>query len=1247
MNSGVNNSVNSSPDNKRAGVLGRKKLGRLVTISLALLLLSSLLLFALMSFFVATNAGSRIVLTQLQRWEPRLQLEVSAGDIFGGLQLDRLYWQGEDWQLELESVSASWNSYCLLEWRFCVEELSAQQLQISYLSEENPQPRQEPIDLPALELPLAISVDALELKRLQITENTAQPFIVDAIKINGTVMQGEYLQLQGAEASIDTVTASLSGNIRFTNNYPLAMQLTLAVNPSQAEPLPEISAALSGDLQSLQWHIARWGDYPVASSGALAVIEVDMPVQAQLFLASPYRYPYDQQLVDFSTAKVDLQGYLLGAAQGVDINLEADLRAAYWQGVNQLKGQGRADFSRLSVTDLSLQLPVAAPVNGAGTVNKKNAGRLLASGELDYSEQLQMAWNIRLENIQPELFAELSPGTIDAEIAVAASFDQAVGDYRLQLKRMQGEIAGHALTGEGVLKAEVKGGDNLAVEELLENIEVENLVLRQGDAYILAEGFMGSSDGISWEIHSPALSSIVPVAEGAINASGSIAGSIANPHVAATALLKGFHWQELAITEVGLKLGLAVDTAQLAAGRGKIDLHVKDLQLAPGLPAMNLQLQSRGKLLSQRAQLDIQLGNDIDYQLGCSLSLSENMQELSSICDAMRLRFAESDGVAANGAAPTFASWSLQSPFELQARLSGEKLFVAPFCLSDDKHSDSRVCSQLPVDYSGQKLAALNLQASHMPLAWLRAMLNDEFGIDGEWSLGLETEIYTLSEGLAGLSARAKFASSNSHWRWDLASERDIDFDISELKATAVLQGESLDLRWQLLSPQLGSLRGELIRKNQRLSGNILSDGLHLQPLSALLPARGKLDGLLLSDLYFKEDNQGLLLNGDVRIKDGQLQYADLPLAIDSYELHGAFNGRQAVLGGSVQTGGGSLQLRGSAEWPEEDWLAQVFLDADNLLVHPMYRTDITVSSRLQLDASPHKLHLGGEITIPTARINIRELPASAIRPSADVKLLGAENDDEERWQLTTDVDVALGHDVQFRGFGLYSKLRGGLKINQGSLGPLNGNGVISLHDGRYRAYGQDLLIDEGKMIFAGPIDNPNIIIRAVRNNTDDDVVVGVMAEGDVNNPEVTLFSTPAMSEVDRLHYLLTGRAPSEDADKGSSVAAQMALAMSLRSSNERAQDIAENWGISDFAITTDTGESGQEAQMSGYIGPNLYLKYGYSIFEQISALTARYRLAGNVYVEAYSGKSSFVDFMWRINRYRDDEQQESVISLD
>src|SRR3546814_16340731 len=74
---------------------------------------------------------------------------------------------------------------------------------------------------------------------------------------------------------------------------------------------------------------------------------------------------------------------------------------------------------------------------------------------------------------------------------------------------------------------------------------------------------------------------------------------------------------------------------------------------------------------------------------------------------------------------------------------------------------------------------------------------------------------------------------------------------------------------------------------------------------------------------------------------------------------------------------------------------------------------------------------------------------------------------------------------VRFEGFGLKSRLTGSVEAIEQPGIATRARGEINLVDGHYKAYGQDLTIETGKLIFSGgPVTEPALEVRATRKQT-------------------------------------------------------------------------------------------------------------------------------------------------------------------
>jgi autotransporter translocation and assembly factor TamB len=105
------------------------------------------------------------------------------------------------------------------------------------------------------------------------------------------------------------------------------------------------------------------------------------------------------------------------------------------------------------------------------------------------------------------------------------------------------------------------------------------------------------------------------------------------------------------------------------------------------------------------------------------------------------------------------------------------------------------------------------------------------------------------------------------------------------------------------------------------------------------------------------------------------------------------------------------------------------------------------------------------------------------------------------------------------------------LRPDQRDLLPI-ARGGISLVDGTFRSFGQDLDIETGQVLYAGvPVTEPEVFLRAVRWIDADPTVsaVGVQLSGPGTAPELELFSRPPLDTAEIQSYLLTGTGTGEN----------------------------------------------------------------------------------------------------------------------
>jgi translocation and assembly module TamB len=223
---------------------------------------------------------------------------------------------------------------------------------------------------------------------------------------------------------------------------------------------------------------------------------------------------------------------------------------------------------------------------------------------------------------------------------------------------------------------------------------------------------------------------------------------------------------------------------------------------------------------------------------------------------------------------------------------------------------------------------------------------------------------------------------------------------------------------------------------------------------------------------------------------------------------------------------------------------------------------------------------------------------------------------------------------------GIDGRLTGVLTVIERPGRATAGEGQVTVN-GSYKAYGQNLTIQHGQLLFAStPIDNPGLNIRAVRKlnpnaTIDEGQEVGLLITGTAQRPILTVFSNPPMEQSDALAYLITGKPLSQVSSGEGNTVTAAAQALGSAAGNLLAKRVGAKLGIDDIGVSSSEALGGNSAFTVGkYLSPRLYLSYGVGLFEPGEVITLRYRLSQRWNFEAQNATDfSRASLNYRIER--------------
>ncbi len=478
--------------------------------------------------------------------------------------------------------------------------------------------------------------------------------------------------------------------------------------------------------------------------------------------------------------------------------------------------------------------------------------------------------------------------------------------------------------------------------------------------------------------------------------------------------------------------------------------------------------------------------------------------------------------------------------------------------------------------------------------------------------------------------------------RYQVSPERQLVVPFDPVDVRGVIGADTAEVALDL---HLGT------RSQLQLNANVPRAALAADPLSAPLSGRVKLvfDDFerlhwLLQDrveaAHFDADGEFHLagrlgeprLTGRTTLRGKLTEIADLGIDFDPIvvELIGDGSERLAIQGELVSTGklgvDGQVILDATQGWP-----ADVHLVGRDIQLADKPRMRVWLSPDLRIDYRPDLLSVVGELVVPILSLEPKELPSGAKNVSADVVVVGEAPPPPRKppMPIAVDLRLTLGDRVRFRGFGLDAKLGGSLRVVQKPDEAAIATGTLRIREGAYTAYGQDLRIRDGRLLFAGTaVDNPGLDIRAIREV--DDMVAGVKISGVAKDPELTLFSTPPMNQTDALSLLLTGKplrgTSSEEQQSLNAAAAGMSAAGGLL-----ANDLRRKLGFEELQFKGGDDIQSSSILLGRYLTPRLYMSYDVGLTGTSEEVKLRYELTKQWAVETASGDETGGDLIYTI----------------
>ncbi|MEE4203122.1 MAG: translocation/assembly module TamB domain-containing protein [Halieaceae bacterium] len=739
-------------------------------------------------------------------------------------------------------------------------------------------------------------------------------------------------------------------------------------------------------------------------------------------------------------------------------------------------------------------------------------------------------------------------------------------------------------------------------------LEVNDLALTSGENHLHMRGVLGPGVDLNYQFDAPNISALLPGAEGAVVGKGTVGGTFEAPLVMGSLQLRDGVFNGHRIARLDLD-------ADWSASGGDIWLTVEDALVAEQ-PISTAELKVSGTPQAHELRL-IAVSDDREVRMAARGGYQSAYWQ--GAVDTAELNI------------PQIGRWTLNG--------------TSPVTVSADAVRASRLClSRHPtvvcIDGGWDAAAGLDATATIKDVAldalapWLPA--NSQVSGRAEAEVQLSG---TPNDPVARWHLRVPDGSLG--WRQD---EETVTAEFRDARIDGEYQDDAAAINMGLDLGVGGRIAGDLrigtaaVDGERTLDGNIRAAVTRLDFLAGLISELESVQGRL--DMAI--DVRGMLstprLQGWATLADGRVRVAATGAEVSDIEVRvqGDDSGR-FKLDGSLAAGAGEATIFGHLDLlnPLKPGL-DLKLKGRDLLLVDIPDASLVLSPDIRLvgrSGAPTGYQISGELEVPQGHLTLRELPESAVSLSDDEVIAGEINGDSRAPMLTADVTLTLGESVTFSGFGLQTGFKGSLR------GVVDGQGLridgdIALRDATYQAYGQDLRVERGRLIFRGVPDNPGVDLVAYRLSRDEQVKAYIAIDGFLSAPLLRVYSEPALRETEVLAYLLTGRGMDSASRSEGTDITSAALALGMARSDPYLQRLGDKFGFDELSLEAGDGDLESSSLVVGrYLNPDLYLGYSQGLFSPEGTVLLRLRLSDHLELESRSGAEQSADVFYRLER--------------
>ena len=1244
---------------------------------------------AVVTWLLEAESGARFALERVKSaLANKLSIEQSHGALASPLTLENVRYRdpASGLDVRIKSVKVEYALSGLFSRTLHVSSLEVSGVDVALITVPTAGPSAPPPSMQTLLTPpLSILLDRASIASIKIVQDNQPVFVADSLDLaamwTSSALQLQKLALRAPDGKVDliggiTSYSDLRGTAKGTFDWKIQPDQraagSLDVNNDGKNALVvaqltqptalSINGTVATHDNAYPWtatlHVPKFDPHELTGNDTLHTIALDLSgrgdkthgkITATLGLNThtvaldPLQYALDGKKLTIDTVRIhspEAQGVL--TAKGVvqldanpisgdaqidwnDVELPADLVGQPLATHGTLHAGGSAaKFS--AAGDLSLGPPgklanISLALDGtqkAIDLHKltltQPKGDLNLMGDVQLRPQLQWQLQSTAHHFDPGAFAKEWPGSIDLALSTNGKVEKDGPSGAVRIEKLSGTLRHRPLSGS----ADLTFASPLAVNGTLD--------LKSGNSSISVKGKAADQTDISAELAIANLNDWVP------RANGSLRGTIA---------AKG-KWPDLD-TKANIT-GAKIVSGDLYIENVTVVADVKDIKSPSGSVEIAAQKLSGGNYTFDTVKLDAH-GDQSNHSATFE---AQGPQLAASLAVTGALTHPAKDQTGWQGSLTALsltpkgaAAWTLSKPSPIAYSPASTQL--GELCLAS---GDARICTTAS-QASDQSLQA-KFSIAHLPLKTIAKFADPDapLRLDGE----INGDGNIARTGAGALSGNADITSASGSIAYPDSQQQPL-VSYRDFAVTAKLDAQQTAIDVRSVFDHDGHLNGHITiggGEDAAIAGTITASMNNLGFIDLLSTQTASTKGAVNAKIALSGTTSKPNASGDVALSGfaTEIPAAGLKLHDGNITLH-SDDGSAFRIDGSIASDEGKLAVGGSLGL-DKNAPIDIKINGDNFLAADIPGARVHISPNLTIARKDANIVINGNVTVPRADVDLSKLPGGGVsQVSPDIVVTDAERaPDAASAPVIADITVKLGagekldmdlrqgQEVHLVGFGLNGYLSGQIAVQDYPGRAVIGRGSIIVN-GTYKAYGQDLKIDSGRLLFAGtPVDNPGLDLRATRGFTDPDVTVGLQVRGTAQVPILTVFSDPAMEQSDALSYLVAGKPLNQLKSGEGDAVSSAARALGTAGGDLLAKSVGRKMGLDDVGVADSTAVGGAALTIGKYLSPRLYLSYGVGLFTPGEVVTLRYRLTRLFNVEIQNGTlSSRAGINYRIEK--------------